>query len=153
VDEIIIKKWCDIHASEKGSPRVEATESFTIAAAEGKRTAMPRLLVTCAEHGQPFRELIVVLRVHGEKVAETVANSGRDWTCPICEAPILRASAANHIIDRHKGKRPKLPLKCPDCGEKYSTGTTMTNHRRKHHGYDYVAEMVASVPNGGRRKG
>ena len=48
---------------------------------------------------------------------------------------------------------PRQPRKCPDCGEAYSHDRvqSMVTHRRRMHGYDYLAEMLASVPPGKRR--
>lgn len=81
-----------------------------------------------------------------------------DWgaertACPFCGKDIRRSSAATHLVGVHDAKLPRQPRKCPDCGEAYSHDRvqSMVTHRRRMHGYDYLAEMLASVPPGKRR--
>lgn len=77
------------------------------------------------------------------KYASQVAYESSVAICPLCGLELKRSSLAGHLIGTvHDAKPIAQPKKCPDCGERWEKATSMVIHRRRVHGWDYMAELV-----------
>jgi hypothetical protein len=158
MQELRIFRWCDVCHAE--SAQAEATERYLveIGAPDG-RPASPRLVETCEQHGKLFREARDLARQVGaipkerttaEPLAEpapVLSGPKSTITCPLCELEMARSSVIGHLERVHGAKPYVHPRKCPDCGERWADsrtkGNSMAVHRRRVHGWDYVAEMAS----------
>jgi hypothetical protein len=65
--------------------------------------------------------------------------------CPVCARPLVRNYITQHLRTQH-GARVDQPERCPDCGTGKPGAISMTAHRVGAHGYDLVADLLASLP-------
>lgn len=70
--------------------------------------------------------------------------------CPVCGKSVRRVTLNGHLHAVHGARSVKQPKKCPDCGKRVELERIMAVHRGAIHGYDYIAEMAATVKRGPR---
>lgn len=158
--ELRILKWCDTCHAE--GTTVEATQQFiiNIDPPHLTRPARPRSLDLCERHAEPIeslRDFVLKVGVLADSSApaeeEPPAADERRRPCPVCDKVMDRASVVAHLITMHGASRIKQPKRCPDCGKSMAILVQMVKHRVLAHHYDYLAEVVATVPASRGRKG
>ena len=159
MDEVVVRRLCDL-CFTKDESRVESAQRFEVIIKQpGATRLFPRTVDVCPQHADQLRELWSVITSAGVTVqpvkekktgeivkAESTAD-GRYKTCPVCGKQVRPMSYYQHLMLAHHAKV-RQPKKCPDCGATPVNERGMVFHRNTH-GYDYEAELLASV----RRKG
>lgn len=153
-DEIKIIRWCDV-CPPRTTPATRRWRAL-VDVERGPGLAQPRVLDTCESHEKIPETFLGVLREHGrvERAADAAKAptattaalpSEQPASCPLCATPLsARGTVIAHLVGKHGARRPPVPKRCPDC-RKPLDAHAMRLHRHRAHGYDLVAELVASV--------
>lgn len=171
MQELKILRWCNACYAD-GEARVEATERYVIVVdTHGGRNGQPRELDFCEPHAKAVRELRELVLKTGaplppkggttevkeekpaylQPVVATTVEGDKRRACPVCGKSVRLVTLNGHLHAVHGARSVRQPKKCPDCGKSIELSRMMAVHRGQKHGYDYMAELAATVPKRGRR--
>lgn len=175
MQEFKVLNWCDVCFGED-EKRVESTEAFnvTIDRPGGGMPSKPRIIDVCDPHKAMLIAVREVIRKYGRipkakadspptppqrqapasgepaRIPLTIQRGPRDAkvACPVKGCPIVVApgSLIPHLVGQHDARRPKVPKKCPDCGDRYDNPQGMTTHRARAHPGVILDEVIATLP-------
>lgn len=154
--EWVTNLWCDACYDEHDGLKTKADVTTPPMSMNVKGKAEPKTLDLCAMHEKALvSPLLDLLAEHGARLElvrpERPPQSRVTGTCPVCHVEVHRSSLISHLWGRHReDKRPPEPAKCPDCAfpgrGNVTSSQAMGTHRRKEHGRDSLAEVLAGVP-------
>lgn len=145
MDEVLVRRWCDLCRSEDKSARVEAAARFSVRIDAERGQSLPRLVDCCEKHEAQLQGLQeLVRRVGLTPVSEEVKPKHSSGDCPACGK--RQTNLIAHLTKFHGAVTPKQPTKCPDCAFKTDNHAGMVNHRTRRHDYDYQAAIIESIP-------
>lgn len=128
-----------------------------------------RTLDLCATHQHIFDKLREMLAEHGTKPTEreiarptrpggaippppvpasapSATHRDAPMPCPFCDQSFARHTLRGHLVKVHGAAPIEQPEACPDCG--MTNAGRLGVHRAKAHGWDPIAELIASVRGG-----
>jgi hypothetical protein len=150
MDEVLVRRWCDLCRAADGEKRVEATDRYEVLISViGKRSGGPRQVDCCDKHTSQVQGLYDLVRKVGMPVPMRAVED--EPGCPVCGKEMQHYSVPEHLIKMHGAKAPKQPARCPDCTKSLDTPQGMILHRRRAHGYDYRQELINSIPKGRKK--
>lgn len=175
MQELKIFRWCDDCHQDSGKLVEATERWHLVVELPDGRAMHPRSLDLCEPHAKPVRELRELLDKAGAKLSpkgrapKETEESGQSMptepgvqsppppeppkeepppgkrACPECGKPLARSGVNVHLFEVHGAKRIRQPKVCPDCGKPLPGAHSMVLHRGASHGYDYVAEIMATI--------
>jgi len=131
------------------------TDAVTWNVSIGKYAAgqpMVRQVELCDEHAKPLSDLYVHLRkLPTARPARQHADVVEKGQCPVCSKSTRSYGLGGHL-KRFHGANVEQPKRCPDCKATPGGNSAMIAHRSSRHGYDYMAELLASIPKTGKAR-
>lgn len=164
MDEVVVKRWCDLCRATEEDARTEAVQRFEVSVAkEGTTRTLMRAVDCCDKHQAQLLGLQEMVKKVGTpqrvkpteraELADRAEPDDDNMACPVCGRVMTRRAVIVHLVNIHKAKRPGQPAKCPDCRQLGTGGPQgMANHRRIVHGYDYVAATAATIAKNRRKE-
>jgi hypothetical protein len=164
VDEVLVRRWCDLCRATEEGKRVEAAMRYKVAITRDGAgfDAAVRSVDCCDKHDRQIEELRLLVKSVGGKLptrqepavapvepkprgpAPTAASRVMR-TCPVCSNELSATNTTTHLVNVHGAKPIKQSRRCPECSLVAPTDRGMLNHRRMLHGYDYMAELAATI--------
>lgn len=157
MDEVVVRRWCDLCRAAEGGKRVEAlTRLVVMVGVDGQRKPAARLVDCCEHHAAQLDELRLLVHKVGTPVEERPKEEGSregKVACSVCGQPMRPHSVIPHLVGSHGARMPKQPTRCPDCGLTAKSDAGMSMHRIRTHGYDHRQAVMDTLKKGrgGRR--